>query len=453
MSITPNEITPNGITPNELAERVIDARARSIELIADLSDEQLSVPYLATINPLLWEACHQCYFQEFWALRQGAGQAPWRADVDDLFDSMKICHENRWRLAMPSRSEAMDYLHTVQDRVVALLRDGGPLEPQQLYYIAYSVAHEDIHTEALTYTRQTLGYPAPRISHCPPPPASFTAAAAHAGVECDVEIPGGTLSMGAQPGEFCHDNEKWAHPVEVGAFGISKTAVTDGQMAAFVDDGGYQRRELWTVEGWAWRLAESAEYPLYWRRGSNGFERRSFDQWAAIDEQRAACHISWYEADAYCRWAKRRLPTEAEWEAATCAQPGQSLEQRPQCHPWGSKAPDSTRANLDWSAMGPVDVRSCAAGDSPCGVRQLTGNVWEWTSSTFEPYPGFVPDMYVDYSQTSFCTRKVLRGGCWATRSRLIRNTFRNFYQQSRRDVFAGFRTCPPNESGKKNRG
>ncbi|MAG57589.1 MAG: hypothetical protein CMJ83_14955 [Planctomycetes bacterium] len=404
-----------------LSERVFEASERSLELIADLSDDQLRVPYLPTINPLLWEFCHLAYFHEYWVLRQGAGQDPHRPDVDALFDSMTVGHETRWRLPVPERENALSYVRAVRDRVLDLLERGAD-DRQLLYYIRYSVMHEDMHAEALTYTRQALGYSYPTLG-------------VESGVELseedasgDVHLRGGSFELGADPDtSFCFDNEKWAHPVRVSPFAISKTAVSEGEFEGFIEDAGYRRQELWSSEGWRWRLASQAELPLYWRRAaSGGFERRHFDQWIPIESARAVIHVNWYEADAFCRWAGRRLPTEVEWEMAAATSTGQSL----------------ANANLDWRGSGPVDVAACSAVDSAVGCRQMIGNVWEWTDTTFAPFPGFVPDMYVDYSQTSFHTRKVLRGGCWATRSRMVRDTLRNFYQPCRRDVFSGFRTC-----------
>jgi len=425
----------------QLAEWVSEARDRSIELIADLDDDQLSVPYIPTINPLLWEMCHLTYFQEFWVLRQGAGLEPSRPDVDDLFDSITIGHETRWRLPVPDREGAFDYVRTVRDRVLELI-ESSDLSDQLPYYILYSVFHEDMHTEALTYARQTLGYPAPELSNLSKGLVQPEISDTHDG---DVSIPGGKFMLGAfQDSPFVFDNEKWVHEVKVDPFAISKTAVTEGQFAEFVDYKGYSRPELWSSEGWKWLQSVQAECPLYWKRdGQGGWLRRHFDQWDPISEYRAIIHVSWYEADAFCRWAGRRLPSEVEWEAAASAESdGDNLSIGKQYQPWGNGIPTSSQANLDWRAMGPVDVRAHREGNSPFGCRQMIGNVWEWTASTFKPYPGFEPDMYEDYSQTSFHTRKVLRGGCWATRSRLIRNTWRNFYPPSRRDVFSGFRTC-----------
>jgi len=213
-----------------------------------------------------------------------------------------------------------------------------------------------------------------------------------------------------------------------------------------VDDDGYRRKELWSEEGWDWRETEDATHPVYWQRDSNGdWLRRHFDKWNPLEPHLPVIHVNWYEAEAYCRWAGRRLPTEAEWEVAAAAEPnstGQGLSSRKRRFPWGDEPPAPERANLDWCAMGCVDVEALPAGDSAFGCRQMIGNVWEWTSTPFRPYPGFEIDPYKEYSEPWFETRKVLRGGCWTTRSRLLRNTWRNFYTPERRDVWAGFRTC-----------
>jgi iron(II)-dependent oxidoreductase len=417
-----------------LTRWVADGRARSLHIVNDLSDEQLRVPWLPTVNPILWELCHASFFYESFLLRDGAGQEPVLQDSGALFDSMTIGHETRWRLPVPDRAGSLAYGDAVRQRVVDLIDKG--LDERLTYLLMYSVFHGDMHNEALTYTRQALGYPAP----------SFDVATADVSAsdeaQGDATLPGGVFVLGATTETpFCFDNEKWGHEIEVQPFAIARTAVTEGEVRDFVLEGGYDRREFWSPQGWAWREAVQASLPLYWRHpGGKDFERRHFDRWIPIEDRRAAIHISWYEADAWCRWAKRRLPTEAEWEMAAAR--GEDDAEGKRRHPWGNDPPSTARCNMDWKAMGPVDVSACSAGDSAAGCRQMTGNVWEWTATTFAPYPEFTPDMYADYSQTSFHTRKVLRGGCWATPSRTIRNTWRNFFQPARRDVFAGFRTC-----------
>lgn len=172
--------------------------------------------------------------------------------------------------------------------------------------------------------------------------------------------------------------------------------------------------------------------------------RRNFDEWVPLEDRLPVLHVNWYEADAYCRWAGRRLPTEAEWEMAASAEPasGGGIRQLKRLFPWGDEPPTPERANLEWRAMGCIEVDALPTGDSAFGCRQMIGNVWEWTATDFAPYPGFSPGPYKEYSEPWFGDHKVLRGGCWTTRPGLIRNTYRNFYQPHRRDVWAGFRTC-----------
>jgi iron(II)-dependent oxidoreductase len=288
-----------------------------------------------------------------------------------------------------------------------------------------------MHTEAFVYTRQTLAHP-------PPVPASADASAG-GDVPGDVAFRGGTLMLGSSPGaDFVFDNEKWAHPVKVAPFRMARAPVTSGEFARFVQDDGYGRRELWSSEGWAWHEAVGAEHPVYWvNEGRDAWRQRWYDRLVPLGEHLPVLHVNWHEANAYCRWAGRRLPTEAEWELAA----GGSGP-RKRTYPWGDSAPRPDHANLDLRHAGPVAVSACAAGESADGCRQLLGNVWEWTASAFGPYPGFSPDPYREYSEPWFGTHKVLRGGCFATRSRVIRNNYRNFYIPDRRDVLAGFRTC-----------
>ena len=262
----------------------------------------------------------------------------------------------------------------------------------------------------------------------------------------DAELPGGTFLLGAAPDEaFVLDNEKWAHPVEVKPFAIARAPVTQAEFLAFVEDGGYHREEFWSPEGWAWREAAAADHPVYWRKGSiGGWLRRNFDRWISLEPRRPVIHVNWHEAQAYCRWAGRRLPTEAEWEVAATAEgsSGNAGTSRKRRYPWGENPPDAKHANVNSYLLGCASVGALPAGDSAAGCRQMLGNVWEWTENDFLPYPGFVADPYKEYSEPWFRTRKVLRGGCWATRARLLSNTYRNFYTPDRRDVWAGFRTC-----------
>jgi len=425
--------------PAELAAQAADARSRTLALIEGLDAAQLMGPRLAIVNPLRWEIGHAAYFYEYWVLRQHLGENPGRADVDALYDSITIAHDDRWDLPLPDLRDTLAYMAGVQDRVRAHLLDDPPDDLRD-YLAQYAVFHEDMHTEAFTYTRQTLAYPAPLIGAAPDP-------LWHAGaLEGDAVIPAGEFFLGAEEGDhFCFDNEKWAHLCEVAPFRIARAAVSNARYAAFVDDGGYRRRELWDDAGWQWRTERGLEHPVYWREGPDGWELRRFDRWVLLPPHAAVIHVSWHEAQAWCRWAGRRLPTELEWEVAAAGEPtpdGTALGPRKRRYPWGDEPPAAQHANLDGAALGTVDVGALPAGDSAFGCRQMIGNVWEWTDTVFGPYPGFTPDMYRDYSQPLFGNTRVLRGGCWATRGRLIRSTWRNYYGPDRNDVFAGFRTC-----------
>jgi len=435
----------SAVSLRELASWVHDYRERTFELVADLSDDQLMGPRLPIVNPLLWEIGHTAWFEEKWVLRHACGELPIRSDGDSLYDSTAIPHDTRWDLPLPSRAETLRYMCLVRERVLERLSQANPSQ-ELIYHAMYCVFHGDMHNEAFTYTRQTLGLPAPRMFGAPLQPSPDGGA-----LPGDAAVPGGEFLLGATRDEpFVFDNEKWAHPVEVRPFAIARAAVTQAEFREFVEDGGYHRKELWSDAGWHWREAAEAQQPLYWKQESPGnWMRRHFDQWLPLEPHHPVIHVNWFEAEAYCRWTNRRLPSEAEWEAAA-VQPepdARNLSTTKRRFPWGDQMPRREQANLDWVAGGVADVAAFPAGDTAYGCRQMIGNIWEWTSTPFLPYPGFVPDPYREYSQPWFGTHNVLRGGCWATRSRLIRNTYRNFYTPDRRDVWAGFRTCRPQDS------
>ena len=397
-----------------------EARRRTIELYADLSDRDMAVPYLRIINPPVWELGHVAWFQEHWVLRHALGQPPIHADGDALWNSAIIAHADRWTAALPSRAATLEYLELVGDRVRAAIEQ--ELDPKLQYFALLAVFHEDMHGEAFAYTRQTLGWPAPYLSAAAAPVTLATGP-----LPGDVTVPAGRYRIGAErePDVFVFDNEKWAHDVELARFAIARAPVTQGEYVAFVEDGGYERRSLWSDDGWEWRTRADARGPMYWRRGDHGrWERRIYDGWIPLDTQlaRPMIHVCAHEAEAWCRWADRRLPTEAEWEVAARGAP--------------------VAGNLGLQIGDTVDVAAFGDFDSAWGCRQMFGNVWEWTATAFEPYPGFERDPYKEYSEPWFGDHRVLRGGCFVTQPRLLRPTWRNFYPPDRRDVWAGFRTC-----------
>ena len=329
--------------PAALERDLIDARARATRATSDLEGERLLGPKLRIVNPPLWEIGHVAWFQEHWCLR-------WRADgslgesilpgADALYDSSAVAHDTRWDLPLPDLKATRAYGESVLDRV----RERLAREPESAflqYFVRLATFHEDMHAEAFHYSRQTLGYSEPVLE------VSLTKIIE----EEDLQISGGTFLLGAKPGDgFVFDNEKWAHEVEIAAFRIARVVVTNAQYLSFVDAGG--------------------KAPRYWREEDGHWLQRRFDRWLPLAVDEPVRHVSWDEAKAYCVWAKRRLPTEAEWECAS--------------------------SSLAY------------------------GQVWEWTASTFAPYPGFVVDPYKEYSQPWFDTHKVLRGASFSTPARLI---------------------------------
>jgi iron(II)-dependent oxidoreductase len=453
----------------ELISLMREYRSRTRELVADLDERQLIGPRLATVNPPLWEIGHVGWFQEFWLLRHLRRQKPLLENGDQLYNSTDVAHDVRWDLLLPSRNNTWLYLDEVLNRVIEPIEGKHDLSKEELYFYSLTTFHEAMHAEALACTRQTHGYPKPSFLTVPRIDQNRSD-----DFPGDAEMPGGTFLIGATPdGPFVFDNEKWAHEVVLRPFRISRAPVSNREFREFVEDGGYCQPKWWSEEGWRWletggapqlensfakffnkpikqssqALAskEKLEHPIYWDRDPDGhWQQRVFDRYVPLHDNLPVVHVSWYEAEAFCAWAGRRLPSEAEWETAASAEPapdGCSLSNKRRRFPWGDTPPTSAEANLDWQ-NGIVEISAHGAGDSTLGCRQMIGNVWEWTADNFLPYPGFIADPYKEYSKPWFGTHKVLRGGCWATSSRLIRNTWRNFYTPDRRDVFSGFRTC-----------
>ena len=346
-----------------LAEDLVAARERLQRIIAPFHGERLLGPKLAIVNPPLWEIGHVGWFQELWCLRSDSSKESLLKNADRLYDSSAIAHDVRWDLPLPSIDETKKYLQDVQERVLERLQRE-PENEALRYYVRLATYHEDMHGEAFHYTCQTLGYEGLEID-VPRNPSSL-----------DIEFQKTRFILGAVPGkdEFVFDNEKWAHEVEVAPFRIASAPVTNGQYLEYVGGGG--------------------KAPRYWKKVDGGWTERRFNKTRKLNKEEPVRHVDWNEAQAFCRWAGRRLPAEAEWEMAV---------QNPA---------------FTW------------------------GRTWEWTATAFNPYPGFVIDPYADYSKPWFGTHKVLRGASFTTPRRMLRRTFRNFYMADRGDVFCGFRTC-----------
>jgi len=424
-----NHTLPGG----ELVALVRDARQRTLSLIEDLDDGELEVPPISGVNPPRWELGHVAFFFEVFFVRLLGRAGPILEGADEMFDSFHVAHDTRWSLPLPSRAGTLSYMEDVLDEVLEIIGDGDA-DPATTYLALLGTLHEDMHGEALTYTRQTLEY-APPVLHRGPAPSGGGP------LPGDVAIPGGSFRLGADPeAAFVFDNEKWAHSVEVPTFHIARAPVTNEEYAGFVDAGGYRQREWWDLEGWRFRSRTGLRHPIYWTRGSDGWLRRQFDRAVPLDPHHPASHVSWHEASAYCRWANRRLPTEAEWDKACTFDLHSGTKG---VIPWNYSAPLRSDANLDSTQGGVVDVGCYPESESASGCRQMLGNVWEWTSSAFYPFPGYLVDFpYREYSAPWFGYQKVLKGGGWATRSRLARPTYRNFFLPERADIIAGFRTC-----------
>jgi iron(II)-dependent oxidoreductase len=409
----------------DVAAALREARDYTLSLYGHLDLDRATVPLRQEINPLRWELGHLGWFQEYWCLRggvRGATSHPSRyADADRLWNSSEVPHDSRWSLRLPDARRLLQYLQATLEATLERLEG---VEVEERYFFELALYHEDMHGEAMLMTLQTLGLPAPAWLRRPVPPA-----VAHSHAGDDIRIPAQTIALGSARGDALHrfvfDNEKWAHDVELPAFAIARRCVTNEAFRAFVDDDGYRRPELWSRQGREFLAHAARDAPAYWRREGGEWRESRFDGGVPLDAEAPVQHVNAYEAEAWCRWAGRRLPTEAEWEAAAVyAMGGTNADFRP---------------NLDGIAGRPI-----AAHEGRAPLFHMLGNVWEWTASPFVPYPGFAPDPYEDYSAPWFDTHRVLRGGSWATRERLVHPRFRNFYMPQRHDPFVGFRTCAP---------
>ena len=434
------------VSTTHLIATLQDARARTLELVNGLDDEQLMGPKVRTVNPLRWEIGHVAYFYEYFIQRQLYGfDSILGAKADELYDSIAVAHDTRWSLPLLSMTDTLAYMQTVLDDLCDTLEqrsEDGLASEQDSFIYQFGAFHEDMHTEAFLWGRQTLAYPTPVFANA----ADVSAERGSGPLPGFVDVPGGVFQLGASgDAPFMFDNEKYAHPVEVRPFQIAKAPVTNGEYAAFIADGGYKDSSLWPTKVWAKMQEKNVGHPGYWvDGGSKEWTLKQFDQIVALPTNAPVSHVTWYEAKAYCQWAGLRLPTEVEWEVAALGEPASNgeLAETKRRYPWGDTPPDPARANLDGRALGCVDVAALPTGDSAFGCRQMLGNIWEWTDDTFNPFPGFSKDAYEEYSEMLFGTTRILKGGAWTTRSRMIHGTYRNFFEPDRWNVFSGFRTC-----------
>jgi len=402
-----------------LADALDGARQRSLGLLNPLSDEDQLAQHSPLMSPLVWDLAHVGHFEELWLLRAVARTQPIDPAHDDIYDAFKHARKERAELAILGPAEARRHIARVRGRVFDVL-EKIELDPAiQLLHDGFVygmvVQHEHQHDETMLATLQLMASPYPHPAL--PAPAGRPLPGA------EVLVPGGPFVMGTDSEPFAYDNERPAHVVDVASFCIDAAPVTNGEYLAFVEAGGYHDARFWSDAGWAHRLEADLEAPLFWsREGAGSWSVRRFGRQIDLAPDEPVQHVCWYEADAYARFAGKRLPTEAEWEKAAAG-----------------ASPAS--ANLGQHHFGPAPVGAYPHGASRYGAEQMLGDVWEWTSSDFTAYPGFVTFPYKEYSEVFYGSDyKVLRGGSWATSPLVARTTFRNWDLPVRRQIFAGFR-------------
>ena len=426
------------LTPARIAELLTEARTRTLLLVNGLSDEELRMQHDPLMSPVLWDLGHIAHFEELWLLqnldREATGER--RGELTGTYDPFRNPRATRDRLPLAGRLECLETMAAVRRRVLdqletvkwdsddPLLRDG--------FVYAMVLQHEYQHNETILQTLQLkkgAPYRAPRALALP---------AGRAPEDAMVRFPGGEMVLGTDDRSAAYDNERPRHAVSLSPFWIDVTAVTNGAYLEFMEAGGYERREWWSDAGWAWLREAQVDAPKYWTRENGAWRVRTMDRVETVDASKPVCHVCYYEAEAFARFAEKRLPTETEWEAAASWDVERGVKL---AYPWGDEPPTVRDANLDQLAFGVAPAGAYPRNVSPLGCHGMIGDVWEWTSSDFRPYPGYETFPYKEYSEVFFGSEyRMLRGGSWATRPGAVRNTFRNWDVPIRRQIFSGFR-------------
>ncbi|MEW1909153.1 ergothioneine biosynthesis protein EgtB [Kitasatospora sp. NPDC085895] len=419
-----------------IATELLAARDRTAGLTGCVDDHDLTAQHSPLMSPLVWDLAHIGNQEELWLLRNVGGHDPMHPEIDPLYDAFEHPRAERPSLPLLPPDEARRYAHEVRGRVLDLL-EASPLEGAPLLDAGFAFGmiaqHEQQHDETMLITHQLRQGAA--VLAAPPPPAAPADR-----LPAEVLVPAGPFTMGTDTEPWALDNERPAHRVDLPAYWLDTVPVTNAAYLAFVEDGGYREPRWWTPAGWEHRMQAGLTAPLFWSRDGGQWLRRRFGTVEPVPPDEPVLHVSWYEADAYARWAGRRLPTEAEWEKAARFDPASGRSRR---YPWGDGPPAAEHANLGQRHLQPAPAGSYPEGTAPCGARQLIGDVWEWTASDFLPYPGFAPWPYKEYSEVFFGPEyKVLRGGSFAVAPVACRGTFRNWDYPVRRQIFAGFRTA-----------
>jgi gamma-glutamyl hercynylcysteine S-oxide synthase len=418
---------------SRVAQVLTAARDRSRLLTDAVDDDDLVRQHSPLMSPLVWDLAHVGNQEELWLVRDVGGRAPVRQDIDQLYDAFKHARADRPGLPLLGPAGARNYVREVRDKVLDVLAQS-PLEGRPLLDQAFAFGmvaqHEQQHDETMLATHQLRAGGAVLDASLPPPGTALPAD--------EVLVPGGPFTMGTSTEPWALDNERPAHLVEVAPFFIDTAAVTNGAYQVFIDDGGYDQPAWWSAAGWAHRQEAGLSAPQFWQLEADTWWRLRFGIREQVPPSEPVMHVSFYEAQAYARWAGRRLPTEAEWEKAARWDPATGRSRR---YPWGEQDPSPQHANLGQLHLRPAGAGAYPLGASPLGVHQLIGDVWEWTCSDFGGYPGFVAFPYPEYSLVFFgADYKVLRGGSFGSDAVAVRGTFRNWDFPVRRQIFAGFR-------------
>ncbi len=423
-----------------------ETRAETLALF-DLADErELHASPGFGFRPVIWHLAHIGVFEAYWLLQKLGGEPAPDERYERIFDPIATPREESKEL--PSRREMEDYLARVRTRALRRLEASSFDASEPLleggYVFQLVLEHERQHQETLAYLFHLLD-PSKKTRPSAVPPsvsAPLINVSQPAAPHDMLTIAAGPFQMGAVWDSFAYDNERPAHAVRLPAFKIARLLVTNREYAHFIAEGGYERREFWSEEGWNYREREGWLCPLFWQRGEEGGKgcwnaRRMFES-GALDEKHPVSGISWHEAEAYARFSGKRLPTEAEWEKAAS---WDEAKGRKRLYAWGDEEPSESRCNFDNRFWNTTPVGSFPEGASAYGCLDMTGNVWEWTSDAFEGFQGFEPFPYPEYSQVWFDgDHRVLKGGSWATRATVLRTSFRNFFRRHFRIAFAGLR-------------
>jgi len=407
------------------------ARARTLQL-TDVDEVELTTQHSPLMSPLVWDLAHIGQQEDLWLLRGGnaAAQGLLECKIEQLYDAFEHPRASRIDLPLMSPRESRSFIADVRGRVFDGLDRLDDPDPGQLFPYVMVEQHEQQHVETMTATHQ-LRVGEPLLGPGAPLPAGRVVPAD------SVLVPAGpfTLGVDGDTEPWSLDNERPAHTVDLPAFRIARVPVTNGEWQAFIDAGGYDQPHWWSERGWRHRLDAGLDRPLFWAADGS---RRRFGIVEEIPADEPVQHVCFFEAEAYAAWAGARLPTEQEWEKACAWDP---VAQRRRRWPWGDSEWTPALANLGGDGLRPAPVGAYEAGASAYGVEQMIGDVWEWTSSNLEPWPGFETMLYADYSAPFFGGDfRVLRGGSWAVGGASVRPSFRNWDLPVRRQIFAGLR-------------